>query len=149
MNKELRKLAEEVGLTNEDMESVCLDFCFACARRIHHLLESEETITAYKDFEKYINGHLDKNEFVKLQTQVLELANKHPGSTSLDGTKHSAVSATYALANAINKKPIEAAEYAAYAKTYGYGGYAVNDLDSYQEEYTEQIKILKDLLTKV
>jgi hypothetical protein len=56
------------------------------------------------------------------------------------------VSATYALANAINGNAVAAAEYAAYSKTYGYGGYAVSDLESYQEEYSEQVNILNKLI---
>ena len=85
-------------------------------------------------------------DFVDLHKSIFNIANKHQGSKSLDGTKHSAVSATYALANAINGNAVAAAEYAAYSKTYGYGGYAVSDLENYQEEYTEQVKILKKLL---
>jgi hypothetical protein len=109
-------------------------------------LELDEAIAAYKSFETYLNGGLEKDQFASIQKSILEIANKHPGSKSLDGTKHSAVSATYALANAINGNAIAAAEYAAYSKTYGYGGYAVSDLESYQEEYGEQVRILKKLL---
>lgn len=85
-------------------------------------------------------------QFAELKQSIWTVANKHQGSTSLDGTKHSAVSATYALANAINGQAVAAAEYAAYSRVYGYGGYAASDLDSYQEEYSEQVKILQRLL---
>ena len=146
MNAELRALVKELGLNNPEMEAIRYKFCFACASRVAHLLELDEAIAAYKDFESYLNGELDRANFEVLQKTILEIANKHPGSKSLDGTKHSAVSATYALANAINGNPVAAAEYAAYSKTYGYGGYAVSDLESYQEEYAEQVKILKRLL---
>jgi hypothetical protein len=146
MNAELRALVKELGLNNPEMEAIRYKFCFACASRIAHLLELDEAITAYKDFESYLNGELDRAKFEALQKAILEIANKHPGSKSLDGTKHSAVSATYALANAINGNLVAAAEYAAYSKTYGYGGYAVSDLESYQEEYLEQVKILWGLL---
>ena len=146
MNAELRALVKELGLNNPEMEAIRYKFCLACASRIAHLLELNEAIAAYKDFESYLNGDLDRAKFEALQKTILEIANKHPGSKSLDGTKHSAVSATYALANAINGNPVAAAEYAAYSKTYGYGGYAVSDLESYQEEYAEQVKILRGLL---
>jgi hypothetical protein len=146
MNAELRSFVKELGLNNPEMEAIRYKFCFACASRIAHLLELDEAIAAYKDFESYLNGDLDRAKFEALQKAILEIANKHTGSKSLDGTKHSAVSATYALANAINGNPVAAAEYAAYSKTYGYGGYAVSDLESYQEEYVEQVKILKRLL---
>ncbi len=146
MNSELRSLVKASGLNNPEIEAIRYQFCFACASRIRHLLELDEAITAYQDFESYLNGELDRQKFELLQKSILEFANKHPGSKSLDGTKHSAVSATYALANAINGNPVATAEYAAYSKTYGYGGYAVSDLESYQEEYSEQVKILKRLL---
>jgi hypothetical protein len=146
MNAELRALVKELGLNNPEMKAIRYKFCFACASRIAHLLELDEAIAAYKDFESYLNGELDRAKFDALQKTILEIANKHPGSKSIDGTKHSAVSATYALANAINGNPVSAAEYAAYSKTYGYGGYAVSDLESYQEEYVEQVKILRGLL---
>ena len=146
MNAELRALVKELGLNNPEMEAIRYKFCLACASRIAHLLELNEAIAAYKDFESYLNGELGRADFEVLQKRILEIANKHPGSKSLDGTKHSAVSATYALANAINGNPVAAAEYAAYSKTYGYGGYAVSDLESYQEEYAEQVRVLRGLL---
>jgi hypothetical protein len=108
----------------------------------------DEAISAYQDFKSYLEGKVTQVKFADLQKSIFSIANKHQGSKSLDGTKHSAVSATYALANAINGNAIAAAEYAAYSKTYGYGGYAVSDLESYQEEYSEQVKILKRLLEK-
>lgn len=145
MNSELRKLVTEYDLNNQGKERMRFEFCFACASRIQHLLEQEEAVAAYRDFEDYLRGSLDQAQFVRLQTSILEVANRHPGSTSLDGTKHSAVSATYALANAINGNAVATAEYAAYSKVYGYGGYAASDLDSYQEEYSEQVRILRKL----
>jgi hypothetical protein len=148
MNRQLRALVENVGLTTPEMEKTRFEFCFACASSINHLLELDETISAYQDFKSYLEGKVTQVEFEDLQKSIFSIANKHQGSKSLDGTKHSAVSATYALANAISGNAVAAAEYAAYSKTYGYGGYAVSDLDSFQEEYTEQVKILKRLLEK-
>lgn len=148
MNSELRTLVDEVGLNTPERERTRFEFCFACASRINHLLELDEAISAYQDFKNYLEGKLNPVEFESLQQSIFSIANKHQGSKSLDGTKHSAVSATYALANAINGNAVAAAEYAAYSKTYGYGGYAVSDLESYQEEYTEQVKILKKLIQK-
>ena len=128
------------------MERTRFEFCFACASRINHLLELDEALSAYQDFKSYLAGQVSQDDFENLQATIFSIANKHQGSKSLDGTKHSAVSATYALANAINGNAVAAAEYAAYSKTYGYGGYAVSDLDSYQEEYSAQVAILQELL---
>jgi len=146
MNIELRSQVDKVGLNTPEMERVRLEFCFACASRINHLLELDEALLAYQDFKSYLDGQLNQVEFEALQKSIFNIANKHQGSTSLDGTKHSAVSATYALANAINGNAVAAAEYAAYSKTYGYGGYTVSDLESYQEEYSAQVTILKEIL---
>ena len=146
MNRELRTLVDRVGLNTPEMERTRFEFCFACASRINHLLELDEALSAYQDFKSYLEGQISQTDFENFQTSIFSIANKHQGSKSLDGTKHSAVSATYALANAINGNAVAAAEYAAYSKTYGYGGYAVSDLEDYQEEYTEQVKILKKLL---
>lgn len=148
MNSELRALVDKVGLNNPEMERVRFEFCFACASRINHLLELDEALAAYQDFKSYLDGTLNKIEFEQCQKSIFSIANKHQGSKSLDGTKHSAVSATYALANAINGNAVAAAEYAAYSSTYGYGGYAVSDLESYQEEYAAQVALLKELLEK-
>jgi hypothetical protein len=146
MNNELRTLVDQMELNAPEMERVRFEFCFACASRINHLLELDEALSAYQDFKSYLEGELNLVEFENLQKSIFSIANKHQGSKSLDGTKHSAVSATYALANAINGNAVAAAEYAAYSKTYGYGGYAVSDLESYQEEYSEQVNILKRLI---
>jgi hypothetical protein len=148
MNSELHALVEKIGLTTPEMEITRFEFCFACASSINHLLELDEAISAYQDFKSYQEGKLTQVKFEDLQKSIFSIANKHQGSKSLDGTKHSAVSATYALANAINGNAVAAAEYAAYSKTYSYGGYAVSDLENYQEEYIEQVKILKRLLEK-
>ena len=148
MNSELRALVDAVGLNTQEMEKTRLDFCFACAESISHLLELDEALSAYQSFKSYLNGQLGNGEFENLKKSIWSTANSHQGSKSLDGTKHSAVSATYALANAINGNAVAAAEYAAYSKTYGYGGYSVSDLESYQDEYSAQVSILKELLAK-
>jgi len=146
MNSQLRVLVKESGLNEPTLDQVRFDFCFACITRICHLLEADESIKAYSEFELYMNKLMSKPNFERLQKSILNIANQHPGSQSLDGARHSAVSATYALANAINGNAIATAEYAAYSKVYGYEGYAVNDLENYQDEYFIQVKILRDLI---
>jgi ATP-dependent Zn protease len=139
------------GFTGADLSNVLNEAALLSARENKAVignLELDEAISAYQDFKSYLEGKVTQVEFEDLQKSIFSIANKHQGSKSLDGTKHSAVSATYALANAINGNAVAAAEYAAYSKTYGYGGYAVSDLESFQEEYTEQVKILKRLLEK-
>jgi hypothetical protein len=146
MNSELRALVDKVDLNAPEMDRLRLEFCFACASRIHHLLELTEAIDAYHGFKSYLDGNLGEAQFKQIQKNIFAIANSHQGSKSLDGTKHSAVSATYALANAINGNAVAAAEYAAYSSTYGYGGYAASDIESYQEEYSAQVTLLRELL---
>lgn len=58
---------------------------------------------------------------------------------------HAAVSATYALANALAGRAVEAASYAAYASVYAYGGYAVADRSAFEPELTWQLEELRRL----
>jgi hypothetical protein len=70
----------------------------------------------------------------------------HPGSRSLDGSGHAAVSASYAVANALAGKALQAADYAAYAAVYGGGGYgAVADRASFEPEFAWQVDCLARL----
>jgi hypothetical protein len=142
VNLELEKIIKETGLDRNAL----LKFAYLCVSRVSDLLENEDAIRAYKLFNLYLNGEVTEVEFVKLAEEIKVVASSHQGSNSIDGSKHSAVSATYALANAINAKVVEAANYAAYSKIYGYGGYAVNDPDSFKEEYAEQVKLLQGFL---
>jgi hypothetical protein len=75
--------------------------------------------------------------------EAARLANSHSGSRSIDGCGHAAVSAAYAVANALAGKALAAADYAAYAAVYGQGGYgAVADLESFAPEHAWQVRCL-------
>ena len=56
------------------------------------------------------------------------------------------MSATHALAKALAGRPLEAADYAAYATVYAYGRYAVNDPASFEPEFAWQVDCLRSLL---
>ena len=56
------------------------------------------------------------------------------------------MSATYAVANALAGRALEAASYAAYATVYAYGGYAVQDLSAFEPEHQWQVQALQRLL---
>jgi hypothetical protein len=61
----------------------------------------------------------------------------------MNGCDHAAVSATYAVANAINCKAL-AVSYAAYATVYASGGYAaVADREAFEPEFAWQLAALK------
>lgn len=95
--------------------------------------------------------HLDTPEQHLLRLQAASeraaaLANQLPGSRSLDGVGHAAVSATYAVAQALAGKALVAADYAAYATVYGEGGYgAVADPQSFEPEHVWQLACLRGL----
>ena len=60
---------------------------------------------------------------------------------------HAAVSASYAVANALAGKALQCAQYAAYAAVYGEGGYgAVADRASFEPELRWQVERLTALV---
>lgn len=146
MNTELEQLAQRANLSAPENLRLRLRFGYACAERVSQHLEDDRAIEALRDFGRYLAGDLSETDFNNLAQRILLIASGHRGSASIDGSQHSAVSATYALANAINGKAVEAAAYAAYSKVYGYGSYAVSDLDSFRPEHAAQVRILQGLL---
>ena len=86
--------------------------------------------------------------------KALNAAKKHVASRTLKTLEWNntsllqgdVVSATYAVANALAGKALQAAEYAAYALVYGQGGYgAVADRESFQTEFSWQANCLASL----
>lgn len=147
MNHSLRQLATDHALASDGKRALRLSFGLACANRVRHLLEEPRTVELLDVLQAFVDGRVDE---VALQTAAMEaaqVASHHRGSASIDGSKHSAVSATYAMANALAGRALDAAEYAAYSTVYGYGGYAVNDPDSFAPEYNWQFDELTRLLS--
>jgi hypothetical protein len=146
MNTALEQLASEVGLLEPTNEALRLDFAYTCVNRVRHLLEEPEVITCLDVLGQYVEGCVDAVAFETAQSEASRLANHHSGSKSIDGCGHSAVSASYAVANAINGKVIVAANYAAYAAVYASGGYAaVADREAFEPEEAWQVSALKAL----
>lgn len=114
-----------------------LKFAFACecAARVRHLLEDERVIRCLDILAAYVKGEADRGALDQAAAEAMALANRHQGSRSLDGVGHAAVSASYAVANALAGRAVQAADYAAYAAVYGAGGYgAVCDPESFAAE---------------
>lgn len=146
MNAALEQLASEVGLLEPANEALRLGFAYTCVNRVRHLLEEPEVITCLDVLGQYVEGRVDAVAFETAQREASRLANHHSGSKSIDGCGHSAVSASYAVANAINGKVIVAASYAAYAAVYASGGYAaVADREAFEAEEAWQVSALKAL----
>ncbi len=149
MNHSLEQFATEIGLSSSEHAELRLTFGYACAMRIRHLLEEPEVIECLRVFGEYLAGRVDSVTFARSQQDADRLANQHPGSKSIDGCGHAAVSASYAVAQAINGKALQAASYAAYALVYAGGGYgAVTQREAFEAEFAWQLDELKSLLAR-
>jgi hypothetical protein len=146
MNLALDRLASEVRLLEPENEHLRLSFGHACAQRIRPLLEQPSVIECLDVLSQYLQGDADRATLQQAQSDASRLANQHQGSQSVDGCGHAAVSASYAVANAINGKALQAASYAAYATVYASGGYAaVADREAFEAEFAWQVDALKNL----
>lgn len=146
MNHELQQLAAHHSVESESRRMLRLRFGLACANRVRHLLEEPRAVELLDVLRAFVEARADDAALQAAATESARFANHHRGSKSIDGTGHSAVSATYAVAAALAGKALDAAEYAAYSTVYGYGGYAVNDPDSFAPEYRWQVSALEELL---
>lgn len=145
MNAALQQAAADVRLADPANEALRYAFALACVERIAHLLEEPRAIAAVPVLRGFVGGTVTKAELESARDEVQRVANSHRGSQSIDGAAHAAVSATYALANALAGRALEAASYAAYASVYAYGGYAVSDPSAFEPEYAWQARELRRL----
>ncbi|CUJ58890.1 Uncharacterised protein [Achromobacter xylosoxidans] len=144
MNIALERLARQLDLDAPRNETLRLAFGHACARRVEHLLENPQAMECLAILGRYIEGACGPQQLAQAAATASRLANHHPGSTSIDGCGHAAVSATYAVASALAGKALRAAEYAAYAAVYGQGGHgAVSDPASFDIEHAWQADCLE------
>ena len=99
---------------------------------------------------QFVNGMASLEALELAQHKAARLANSHAGSKSIDGCGHAAVSATYAVAKAVEGTAIEAASYAAYATVYAQGGYAaVADRGLFEPEFAWQVASLDALAARL
>ncbi|GAA4339149.1 hypothetical protein GCM10023165_18260 [Variovorax defluvii] len=137
-------LAHESSARYEELK---LAFACECAERVRHLLEDERVTRCLDVLKAYVKGEADRAALDQAAAEAATLANGHQGSRSLDGVGHAAVSASYAVANALGGRAIQAADYAAYAVVYAEGGYgAVCDPESFVAERKWQLAALERLV---
>jgi len=146
MNTALTQLAAGCDLASDAHTPLRLAFGLACAERVRHLLEDPEAIAGLDTLAAFTAGTVDAATLANAAARMKEVASHHRGSQSLDGSAHAAVSATYAVAQALAGRTLEAASYAAYATVYAYGGYAVQDLSAFEPEHQWQVLALQRLL---
>ena len=150
MNEALDRLAKQLDLAGPSNERLRLEFGHACVFRVKHLLEEPAVLVCFSALSEYLEGSLTHAQLEKAATEAARLANQHQGSKSIDGCGHAAVSATYAVANAVSGKAVQAAEYAAYALVYGQGGHgATADLESFEPEFLWQARCLASLASRL
>lgn len=145
MNHALSHLASHCGLGEPQKEPLRLAFGLACALRIRHLLEDDGALRCLSVLEAFVGGTLGRPEMEAATQEITGIASRHRGSASIDGSAHAAVSATYAVANALAGRALDAAGYAAYAAVYAYGGYAVTDPTAFDGEFAWQVDKLREL----
>ncbi len=148
MNSELQSLFDEYHVADPAHRALRYAFAHACAERVRHRLEDARAIELLDVLKAYVEGRVDEAVLTAAAEEAAVVANRHRGSPSIDGSQHSAVSGTYAVAKALAGKALDAADYAAYSTVYGYGGYAVNDPDAFAPEHGWQVSTLKTLLAK-
>jgi hypothetical protein len=146
MNDALDQLAAGIGLADPAQERLRLAFGHACIARVRHLLEEPEVDRCLGVLAQYVEGQAGRDALDAATADAVRLANSHRGSASIDGCGHAAVSASYAVANALQGKALEAASYAAYATVYAQGGSAaVADRASFEPEFAWQRATLRTL----
>lgn len=146
MNNALDRLAQDIALADPGRERLRLEFGYVCATRVKHLLEEPQVEQCLLGLGAYLAGTGDRESLARLAAEAARLANHHQGSKSIDGCGHAAVSATYAVAKAVEGKALEAASYAAYAVVYAQGGSAaVADRESFIAELEWQLTALAAL----
>ncbi|MBI2770692.1 MAG: hypothetical protein HYX47_13780 [Burkholderiales bacterium] len=145
MNQQLSDLARELRLSGPANGALRLAFGLACAERVEHLLEDPRAVACLAVLKAHAAGTADAGALDAAAQEIAQVANQHRGSNSIDGAQHAAVSATYAVANALAGRALEAAGYAAYASVYAYGGYAVSDPSAFEPEYAWQAAQLRRL----
>lgn len=146
MHPTLKEVAAELESARND-PALRYRFALACVEDVAANLEDDEAIRAFGKFKDLLASFDERrlDEIKQLAAELKGLSQSHQGSRSIDGTRHAAVSATYALARAVDGDAVNAAAYAAYSSIYGYGGYAVNDPDSFDEAHQEQLDVLRKL----
>jgi hypothetical protein len=143
-NSQLAELASSLALDDPGNEPLRWGFAHACVKRVGHLLEDPAVAACLAELGHFAEGSTDRAALEAAAAEAARLANRHPGSKSIDGCGHAAVSASYAVSKALQGKALEAASYAAYAAVYAQGGAAaVADRDSFQPEFDWQAAQLR------
>ena len=148
MNQELLKRAQALSLEAQEQTNLALEFGVACVQRVRHLIVDSQALDALDDAARFVAGTTDEHAMYRAAQSAAEVAQSHPGSGVIDGAGSAAVSATTALARALNGKPLDAAGYCAYAAVYAYSSSSVTDPRAYEDEHAWQVQTLVALAAR-
>lgn len=146
MNTLLHQMALASNLSAPEAHRLRIAFGLACATRVRHLIESDAVLALLSRAQEWLASGEGAESLAPLGLAAQQQARSHPGSRSIDGTAHAAVSATHAVAAALNGRALDAADYAAYAMVYAYSTAAVTDPQAYGEEHGWQVSVLQGML---
>lgn len=153
MNSELRELAASHHMDDPEYRSFRVRFALLCVEHIRELITDNDALKLLTCATAlFSTGAPTRSAWQEMSAEAAVLASSHQGnsgSEALDGGGHAAVSATFALARALDGDAWHAAEYAAYAKVYAYSGHAVTDPDAFRAEYGWQVRTLKHQLSEL
>jgi hypothetical protein len=128
-----------------ERESVAL--ALALVQRVRHLLEDERVIALLDAGQRWSDSQAGTSEQLQAWAEeAAQLARSHPGSRSIDGTAHAAVSASHAVASALRGRVLDAADYAAYAAVYAYSASAVLSPEAFEDEHVWQVSLAARML---
>jgi len=100
MNTELRNLADVLRIDAPEHRGIALAFGKECVARVAHLFELAEAHELYSQFADAVRAGAQAPALEPLAVRAAMLARSHPGSASIDGSGHSAVTATHARTRA-------------------------------------------------
>lgn len=143
MNTGLHALAQETDLLAPTQWRLRAELGLRLVERVSHLLEAPEVLALLAEARAWAAAQGSAQALQVLAQRGEQLARSHPGSRSLDGAAHAAVSTTHALARALQGKVLDAADYAAYAAVYAYAASAVNDPQAFEAEHAWQCDALR------
>lgn len=146
MNKALQQII--ATLDQESDGDLLVKFALACVDRVAGFLTDERVIACLETGHRFVAREIGRVSLLEASVDAMALATSHQGSNGLDGAGNAAVSASHAVAFALQGKAVEAADYSAYAKVYSYSSHAVSDPQAYQPEYDWQLEKLNDLIAK-
>ena len=141
MNAALESQLRHAGLLADDQWRVQAAISIALVERVRHLLEDDAVIACLDDAQAWVRRAGSRAELKALADRAAGLARSHPGSRSIDGTAHAAVSATHAVAAALKPHVLDAANYAAYAAVYAYSASAVTQPEAFASEHAWQARV--------